>query len=188
MNRPQQRPVSGQDGIGPASDKCPRPGPGGVTVTGMGLDDVDQVIDIERRVYPSPWSAGAFYGEITENMVACYIVARFGPRVAGYAGMWVLLDEAHITNIAVHPDFQRCGIGSLLLEELMDRAYQRGARRMTLEVRPSNHGALGLYRRYAFVRRGLRRGYYSDTHEDAILMWKDDISPRGRQSVPREAE
>lgn len=158
-----------------------RPSPASIVVAGMGLDDVEQVVEIERQVYPSPWTTRAFYGEITENMVACYIVARCGPRVVGYAGMWVLLDEAHVTNVAVHPDFQRAGVGSRLLEGLMERAHLRGARRMTLEVRPSNHPAIALYLRYGFEHRGVRRGYYSDTHEDAIVMWKEDISPRGRR-------
>lgn len=147
----------------------------GIYLASMTVDDVAQVAAIEQQVYPSPWSAGAFSGEVTDNQCALYIVARLGDRVLGYAGMWVFLGEAHITTIAVHPDFQGQGLGSWLMRELMIRALGRQANRMSLEVRPSNTPALNMYRRYGFEERGLRRGYYSDTGEDAMIMWNEDI-------------
>ncbi|MCL6449987.1 MAG: ribosomal protein S18-alanine N-acetyltransferase [Acetobacteraceae bacterium] len=146
-----------------------------ITIGPMEPRDIEQVVQIERAVYPSPWSPQAFYAEITENLCACYITARAGPAVVGYAGMWVLLGEAHVTNVAVHPAYQRCGIGSRLLEELIERARLRGATRMTLEVRPSNAVALHLYEKYGFRQKGVRRNYYSDTQEDAIIMWLEDL-------------
>jgi len=147
-----------------------------VRIAAMGLRDIPQVAGIERQSYPAPWSARAFVTEITENVCACYLVARVGATVVGYAGIWVLLDEAHVTNIAVHPAWRRRGIATRLLLELIWRARVRGASRMTLEVRPSNEAALQLYERFGFEARGRRRGYYTDTREDALIMWKDDLT------------
>ncbi|HHY94187.1 MAG TPA: ribosomal protein S18-alanine N-acetyltransferase [Firmicutes bacterium] len=141
----------------------------------MTLADLDGVMAVEEVSYPTPWSRRAFIGELTENVHAHYIVARNGWQVVGYAGMWVILDEAHVTNIAVHPDWRRCGLGERLLRELIARARARGATRVTLEVRKSNFPAQHLYTKMGFVPRGIRRGYYSDTHEDAIIMWLDDL-------------
>ncbi len=148
-----------------------------ITFTEMREEHLPQVLDIENRSYPTPWSRRAFLSELQDNAFADYIVALMGDRVVGYAGMWLLFDEAHITNIAVHPDVRGRRIGDLLLTELERRAIARGARRMTLEVRPSNAAAQRLYKSHGFQPRGLRRGYYSDTREDAIIMWKDDLEP-----------
>ena len=144
-------------------------------LSSMTVADLDQVGVIERSSFPTPWSKRSFHSELTQNIYAEYIVARRRSRVVGYAGMWVVLDEGHITNIAVHPTFRGQGIGDRLLRELTERAIQRGATRMTLEVRPTNLVAQTLYARHGFVQRGIRRGYYSDTHEDALIMWKDDL-------------
>lgn len=102
-------------------------------------------------------------------------VRREEGRVVGYAGMWIVLDEAHVTNIAVAPEMRGRDIGDALLTELERRARARECRRMTLEVRPSNSVAIALYTKHGFVPRGRRPGYYSDTNEDAIVMWKDDL-------------
>lgn len=150
-----------------------------VLVTEMRHADVDQVAAIERSSYATPWTPRAFNAELRDNAYAHYIVARLDGRVVGYAGMWVLLDEAHVTNIAVREDFRRRGIGDLLLSELERRAAARGAARMTLEVRPSNVVAQHLYRKHGFYACGRRRGYYQDTGEDAIIMWKDGLQPEG---------
>src|SRR5690606_34080568 len=99
-------------------------------------------------------------------------VAEADGLVVGYAGMWVIIDEAHVTNIAVHPDHRRAGIGRLLLEALMEGAADRGCDRITLEVRKSNRPAQQLYLSYDFVPRAIRRGYYTDTNQDALVMWK----------------
>ncbi len=135
--------------------------------------DIPAVIDIERRSFPTPWSQRAFEAELRDNHYAHYIVARIGDDVAGYAGMWVVLDEAHITNIAVHPDYRGQTIGDLLLTALEERARALGASRMTLEVRPSNLIAQSLYKKHGFETRGIRRGYYTDTNEDALVMWRE---------------
>lgn len=143
----------------------------GISISSMKVSEIDQVVKIERLSFPTPWSPHAFYSELTENLCACYVVAKEGVRVIGYAGMWVLIDEAHVTNIAVHPDFRRRGIGEKLLKELITRAASRGARRLTLEVRPSNEAAQRLYTKFGFEPKGVRKGYYTDNREDAIIMW-----------------
>ena len=146
-----------------------------MTISEMQVEDLDEVLEIERSSFPTPWSARAVYTELTQNMYARYLVARLGGKLVGYAGMWVVLDEAHVTNIAVDPRYRRRHIGSRLLRELMVRACRQGASRMTLEVRRSNLAAQKLYARHGFRARGVRRGYYSDTREDAIVMWNDDL-------------
>ncbi len=152
-----------------------------VRILPMGLKDLPGVLAIEEVSFPTPWSARTFTAELTQNLCACYIVARAGDEVVGYAGMWVLLDEAHVTNIAVHPGWRGKGIGERLMRELMRRALQRGARRATLEVRKSNAVARRLYERLGFEVRGVRKGYYTDTREDAILMWHEDIERLGER-------
>jgi len=141
----------------------------------MGLEHLDEVMEIERLSFPTPWSRGAYQREILDNSYARYIVALLGGRVVGYAGMWVLMDEAHVTNIAVHPDYRHLGIGERILRELIRRAYAAGADKMTLEVRVSNVVAQNLYKKLGFAFRGIRRGYYTDTHEDAMIMWRNGL-------------
>ncbi|MEX0974336.1 MAG: ribosomal protein S18-alanine N-acetyltransferase [Bacillota bacterium] len=141
----------------------------------MTLDDLDRVLEIEVLSYKTPWSRRAFTSEITENSYAHYFVFRHEGEIVGYVGMWVILDESHITNIAVDPAYRRQRVGKRMLEAMFDKAKEYGATRMTLEVRASNIGAQDLYRKLGFADRGLRKGYYSDTNEDAIIMWKDDL-------------
>lgn len=149
-----------------------------VTIEKMTPDDLDRVLEIEQLSYPTPWSRRAFLSELTENSYAHYFVARVGGEIVGYFGMWIILEEAHITNIAVHPSFRRQGIGESMLRFAFEKAKELGATRMTLEVRVSNIPAQTLYRKLGFEDRGIRRGYYTDTNEDAIIMWKDDLGPR----------
>ncbi len=147
-----------------------------VRISRMQLSDLDEVMEIEKVCYPTPWSRRAFVGELTENVYAHYIVAQAGDELIGYAGMWVILEEAHVTNVSVHPKHRRMGLGKRLLYELIERARNLGAARMTLEVRPSNHVARTLYSQTGFVECGRRKGYYTDTQEDAIIMWKYDLN------------
>jgi ribosomal-protein-alanine N-acetyltransferase len=149
-----------------------------VRIEKMTLNDLDPVLEIEAVSYRTPWSRRAFTSELTENSYAHYLVARHDGRIIGYIGMWVILEESHITNIAVDPQYRRHGVGRRLLEDMFDRAAELGATRVTLEVRVSNTGAQSLYRQLGFADRGLRKGYYADTNEDAIIMWKDDLGPQ----------
>lgn len=142
----------------------------------MRLEHLSQVMEIEKASFPSPWSRYSFVNEVMKNSFAYYIVAVSDKNVVGYAGMWLILDEAHITSVAVHPHHRGNGIGRALMQEMVRRAAIMGINKMTLEVRPSNTAARHLYATLGFIERGVRKGYYADTREDAIIMWKDDIS------------
>lgn len=144
----------------------------------MTVNDLDRVLEIEAQSYHTPWSRKAFTSEVTENSYAHYFVARHDGRIIGYVGMWVILEESHITNIAVDPQYRRHRVGQRLMEAMFDEAKELGATRMTLEVRVSNLGAQSLYKKLGFVDRGTRKGYYADTNEDAVIMWKDDLGPQ----------
>ncbi|WP_338031985.1 ribosomal protein S18-alanine N-acetyltransferase [Dehalobacterium formicoaceticum] len=135
-------------------------------------EDLEQVIKIEQCSFPTPWSKQAFISEIYDNSLSYYCVGKLDGQVITYGGMWIIIDEAHVTNIAVHPDYRGRKIGENLLLHLIVQGIMRGALRMTLEVRPSNLSAQKLYQRMGFEAAGLRRGYYTDTKEDAIIMWK----------------
>ncbi|GMA50380.1 ribosomal-protein-alanine acetyltransferase [Alicyclobacillus contaminans] len=144
-----------------------------ITIRRMLLADVDQVMEVERKSFTAPWSRQAFLAELADNQLARYIVATKDDRVIGYAGIWLIVDEGHVTNIAVHPDFRGRRLGEMLLRALMAECMQRGIRRMTLEVRVSNTVAQNLYRKLGFVGVGERKGYYTDNNEDALIMWAD---------------
>lgn len=146
-----------------------------LSIEAMQLEDIEAVLTIEQLCFPTPWSRFAFYTELTENHYALYVVGKVGGQVVAYAGTWVILDEAHITNVAVHPDWQGRGFGRDILLTLLARAKARGATRATLEVRKHNGHAQQLYLKYGFSFQGLRRGYYTDTGEDALVMWKNDL-------------
>lgn len=141
-------------------------------IKGMLPVHLDEVLAIERVSFPTPWSRQAFLGELNHNGFAVYFVCLQESRVIGYAGMWVIYGEAHITSIAVHPDYRGQKLGRALLEKLMQQAVKKGADRITLEVRPSNGPAQKLYQEMGFAPVGVRKGYYTDTNEDAIIMWK----------------
>ncbi|MCS3916687.1 ribosomal-protein-alanine N-acetyltransferase [Caldanaerobacter subterraneus subsp. tengcongensis MB4] len=146
-----------------------------VIIRPMTEDDIDEVMEIEKLSFTTPWSREAFVGEVTKNSCARYIVAEVDKKVVGYAGFWVVLDEGHITNIAVHPEYRGKGIGSRLMEGLIDLAKKNGITSMTLEVRESNLVAQNLYKKFGFKVLGRREGYYQDNNEDAIVMWKYDL-------------
>ncbi len=139
----------------------------------MRVTDLDEVLYIEHNSFTTPWSRAAYHRELVTNGYATYIVGRLEGRVIAYGGMWVILDEAHVTNIAVHPDYRNRGVGRLAMRALERKAAELGACRMTLEVRVSNTAARHLYEDLGFSGTGVRRSYYSDTHEDAVVMWKD---------------
>jgi len=141
----------------------------------MGVEHIDDIMIIEKLSFNIPWSRNAFFEEIQNNNSSRYLVAKFKGRIAGYIGMWKVLDEGHITNIAVHPEYRGNGIGSLLLEGLVALARTEEISSLTLEVRRSNKAALHLYGKYGFEVAGNRKGYYADNGEDAIIMWKNEL-------------
>ncbi len=152
-----------------------------VVIEDMTLGDVDAVQEVERASFPVPWPANAFRHELTQNKNARYIVAREDDRVVGYAGLWLSLDEAHITTFAVHPERRRRKVGERMLLRVFDLATELSAEWLTLEVRASNVGAQRLYEKYGFRAAGIRRRYYSDNNEDAIIMWTERLRDRGVQ-------
>ena len=145
-----------------------------ICLAAMQAEQIEAVHAIEKLSFSTPWPKISFFNEL-QNDLAFYLVALAGraKKAAGYAGMWLILDEAHLTNLAVHPDYRRLGIGRTLMEEMIFRAVFLGAVRMTLEVRVSNRPAIALYESLGFRREGRRKGYYEDTGEDALIMWKE---------------
>src|SRR4026207_110742 len=141
-----------------------------VTLEPMTLEDLDDVLVIERASFQTPWSRGAFRYELTQNRVARCPGARGGRRLAGYLCLWEIGHEIHVTNLATHPDLRRRGVGRRLLGSVPDGARRRGVARAFLEVRPTNSEALLLYERFGFRVIGRRKGYYFDTGEDALVM------------------
>ena len=141
----------------------------------MTVDHIDGVMVVENLSFKIPWSRQAFVDEITGNNMAMYFVALCNEQVIGYGGMWKILDEGHITNIAVHPEFRRCGAASVIIEKILEISGEKGIKSLTLEVRKSNIAAQNLYQKYGFKSEGIRKGYYSDTGEDALIMWKHGI-------------
>jgi len=149
-----------------------------VLIDDMTLDDIDAVQEVERSSFPVPWPANAFRHELTQNRNARYVVARSNDVIVGYAGLWLMVDEAHITTFAVHPDSRRQRIGERLLQRLFEVAAVMSAEWLTLEVRASNLAAQKLYEKYGFRRAGVRRRYYSDNNEDALIMWTERLKDR----------
>jgi len=147
-----------------------------VVITPMRRRHLRQVLRIDHAVYPRPWTFGLYLGELATTDGRSYLVAREGSEVVGYAGLMVIAGDAHVTTVAVAPAHQHRRIATRLLLVLLRDAVALGAGRATLEVRASNRGAQRLYSRFGFVPAGIRRGYYVDNREDAVVMWTDDIA------------
>ena len=141
-----------------------------VRIEPMALADLPAVHAIERASFTSPWPEHAYRSEIETNRLAHYLVVRAGERIVGYGGMWLMVDEAHITTFAIHPAWRRRHIGERLLLAFLDLAVEQEAHEATLEVRLSNLPARRLYEKYGFRPVGLRPRYYSDDNEDALIM------------------
>lgn len=133
---------------------------------------IEDIIVVENLSFKIPWSKQSITDELIKNKFALYFSADYDGHIIGYAGMWHVCDEGHITNIAVHPEFRGVGVGSLLMETLIEKAVELDITSMTLEVRKSNTAAQALYRKYGFADGGFRKAYYADNNEDAIIMWK----------------
>lgn len=141
----------------------------------MTVRDIDQIAALERVCFAAPWSREALMSELQSNRHACYLVLAYNDTIYAYGGMWCMLDEAHVTNVAVRPEQRGKGLGKYMMQRLMHTAVKLGARQMTLEVRVSNTVALQLYRGLDFVIRGVRPHYYPDNKEDAYIMWNQNI-------------
>lgn len=148
----------------------------------MKMEDIGAICEIEKEAFPTPWTPGAFQNELSNNHFAHYLVMEVAGAIAGYAGMWVIMDEAHVTNIAVRTTYRGMKLGEQLLLELRKKADKHGARRMTLEVRVTNRVAQNLYEKLGFRSVGVRKGYYTDNNEDALIMWADIPEERWKTS------
>jgi [ribosomal protein S18]-alanine N-acetyltransferase len=163
--------VDGQDAAASDGPRSPAP----VLIAPMRRRHLRGVLAIEQQTNPHPWSLGLFMGELRMPTSRDYVVALERHHVVGFSGLMVTGDEGHVTNVAVHPDFRRRGIAARLLCSTMDAAIARGVQAVTLEVRASNTAAQELYRRFGFAPGGIRRNYYSDIREDALIMWAHDV-------------
>lgn len=138
----------------------------------MTEEDVPAVHQIEEAVFPTPWTLESFYNEMNLNKQAHYIVAENGQgQIIGFCGMWVVLDDSQITNVAVLPTGRGQGIGEALMRESIELAKSMAVTIMSLEVRVTNVVAQNLYRKLGFQDGGIRKGYYTDNQEDALVMW-----------------
>jgi [ribosomal protein S18]-alanine N-acetyltransferase len=146
-----------------------------IEILSLKFEHIDSVIKIDALSFPTPWSRESFERELEINKFARYVVAKQDGIVIGYAGMWLILDEGHITNIAVHPEYRGIGAGNLLLEALIEICRIDSINSLTLEVRKSNLVAQNLYKKYGFLEQGIRKGYYGDNKEDAVIMWKHNV-------------
>lgn len=150
----------------------------------MQIHDLERIMEIEHASFPSPWSPSAFMSELTENEYARYFCLELHEQVVGYMGLWFILEEGHITNVAIAPDYRGKRLGEILMQTVMERMVKEGMERMTLEVRASNLRAQSLYKRLGFVKAGVRKGYYSDNQEDALIMWLD-LDKKTLESIGR---
>jgi [ribosomal protein S18]-alanine N-acetyltransferase len=141
-------------------------------ISDMNIENIDDVVNIEQLSFRIQWSKDAFKMEIEKNKCAKYRVLLKEDKVIAYGGMWIVVDEAHITNIAVHPDYRGIGLGNAIVEDMINLARSLNILAMTLEVRISNTPSIKLYSKYGFKEVAKRKEYYTDTKEDAIIMWR----------------
>lgn len=149
--------------------------PNNLIIEPMSEEDLKAVCAIEKVSFTDPWPLESFQTELYNNRLAAYYVARLDGEVTAYIGAWLVLDEVHITTLAVAEKHRRRGIASRLIEKLIDEAGSRGGRFMTLEVRPSNTAALNFYEKFGFTVLGRRKSYYRD--EDALIMTREGLQP-----------
>ena len=143
-----------------------------LTIEEMKENDIDGVFEVEKNCFEDYWSKDSFKKELSNNL-AKYLVAKIDNKVVGYVGIWFVVDEGHITNVAVHEDYRGQKIGDQLIKELVQVCKNNKIISMTLEVRASNVVAQNLYKKYGFKMAGIRKAYYSNNKEDAIIMWND---------------
>jgi [ribosomal protein S18]-alanine N-acetyltransferase len=161
----------------------------------MSTNDIPDVSRIERASFTTVWPTDAFYNELSTNKLAHYFVGKLEGRIVAYGGIWVILEDSHITTVAVDPNLRGRGLGEAMVLKLIDEGIERGAAWMTLEVRTSNVSAQQLYRKYGFTTVTTRKGYYSDDNENALVMWAGNLKSelyrnrlqvlRARNEAPR---
>lgn len=147
-----------------------------IRISPMSQDNLDDIIEIEKSAYGDHhWSKDSFYAELQNSLARYFCAFDIENNLIGYIGSWLVIDEAHITNLAVNPEHRGKGIGESLLVEVFKECYKNMVKYVTLEVRVSNVAAIGLYEKYLFKSLGIRKGYYQDNNEDASIMWTENI-------------
>ena len=147
-----------------------------IFINEMTKDDIEDVIAIESEAYGKHhWAKSSFYDEMSNNLAKYYVAKTSDGELVGYAGTWHIIDEGHITTIAVKKDYLRNHIGEAIIKNIIDDCYKNGIKYLTLEVRVSNIPAIKLYEKYGFQSLGTRKGYYQDNNEDALIMWTENI-------------
>ena len=163
------------DGHRPSPSERPASLVGAIRILPMRKRHLREVLRIEEAAYPRPWSNALFVGELAQRQSRRYMVATVGPLLVGYAGLMIVGDDGHINTLTVDPVWHSRHVGALLLLDLALAAPPLGVSHLTLEVRVGNAPALALYRRFGFMPLGIRKNYYSETGEDAIVMWAREI-------------
>ena len=147
-----------------------------IIISKMQADDIEKVVEIEAEAYGEHhWSKSAFYDEMQNNLAKYYVAKTSDGKLVGYAGTWHIIDEGHITTIAVKNAYRRNHIGEAIIIKILEDCYNAGIKYLTLEVRVSNEPAIALYTKYGFNSLGTRKGYYQDNNEDALIMWTENI-------------
>ena len=147
-----------------------------ISITRMEASDIEKVISIEAEAYGAHhWSKSAFYDELQNNLAKYYVAKTPEGEIVGYAGTWHIIDEGHITTIAVKNSHKRKHIGEAIIIKILEDCYEAEVKYLTLEVRVSNEPAIALYNKYGFNSLGTRKGYYQDNNEDALIMWTENI-------------
>lgn len=144
-----------------------------IQILKMTTEHIKDVHKIEEDSFSIPWSEKAFYDELTKNKMAIYIVAKKDNEIIGYGGMWHVINEGHITNVSVKKEYRGKGVGTKIIDAFIDIAKEKEMIGITLEVRVSNDIAKNLYKKNGFIMEGIRKEYYEDNKEDAIIMWKN---------------
>jgi ribosomal-protein-alanine N-acetyltransferase len=145
-----------------------------IEVVPFSTEHIKEIVNISSLSFITPWTFDSIEKEL-DNKFARYVVAKKDNIVVGFGGVWLILDEGHITNIAVHPEYRGIGIGDIIVDSLNDICVLEGISSMTLEVRKSNTIAQNLYKKHGFIEEGIRKNYYTDTKEDAVIMWKYNL-------------
>ncbi|MDD4642028.1 MAG: ribosomal protein S18-alanine N-acetyltransferase [Erysipelotrichaceae bacterium] len=145
-------------------------------IRNMRFSDIDEVIKIEETVFNDNWNKEAFIYELKDNPFSYYWVIDVGDKIIGYAGLWITFDSSTITNIAILPEFQRCGWGQKLMDKIIFTAISKECETISLEVRVSNHKAIALYQKNGFIKINVKKAYYRNNDEDAYYM----VKPLGR--------
>lgn len=143
-----------------------------LTIRKGSAEDIDAIAVLEQECFASPWSRESLYHDLAENQLSTYFVAELQGQIVGYVGIWAIMDEGHINNVAVSPSYRRQHIGSALIEAMLRSTERASIKSHTLEVRAGNRAAKGLYENYGFKEAGVRKGYYEDNGEDGIIMWR----------------